>query len=248
MVLRAVRTARATVRSLRIYYGDRGRAAAMDRLYREFIQRGDLVFDVGAHVGDRVASFRRLGARVVAVEPQRAMARVLRLLYGFNRAVAIEEAAVGREPGRACILINTDNPTVSSVSRAFVDAAFSTPGWETQRWTRFDDVAVTTLDALVAKHGKPSFIKLDVEGFEAEALQGLSQAVPALSFEFTTIQREVGFACIERCSSLGYTRFNAALGETQTLVDDWVNAEVIARWLRDLPQPANSGDIYAISG
>jgi FkbM family methyltransferase len=248
VVLRAVRTARATVRSLRIYYGDRARAAAMDRLYRGFIQRGDLVFDVGAHVGDRIASFRRLGARVVAVEPQRAMARVLRLLYGLNRSVAIEEAAVGREPGRARILINTDNPTVSSVSRAFVDAAFGASGWETQRWTRSDDVAVTTLDALIARHGRPSFIKLDVEGFEAEALQGLSQAVPALSFEFTTIQREVAFACIERCASLGYVSFNAALGESQTLLDHWVNAEAIARWLKDLPHSANSGDIYALAG
>src|SRR5262249_23495216 len=136
VILRAVRTARATVRSLRIYYGDRARAAAMDRLYRGFIKPGDLVFDVGAHVVDRVGSFRRLGARVVAVEPQHAMARVLKLLYGFNGAVAIEEAAVGREPGRARILINTDNPTVSSVSRAFVDAAQGAPGWESQRWTR----------------------------------------------------------------------------------------------------------------
>jgi FkbM family methyltransferase len=245
---RAVRTARATVRSLRIYYGDRARAAAMDRLYRGFIQRGDLVFDIGAHVGDRIASFRRLGARVIAVEPQHAMARVLKLLYGFNSAVAIEETAVGREPGRARILINTDNPTVSSVSRAFVNAAQGAPGWESQRWTRFDEVVVTTLDALIARYGRPSFIKLDVEGFEAEALLGLSQAVPALSFEFTTIQREVAFACIERCSALGYTGFNAALGESQTFVSDWVNAEAIARWLRDLPQAANSGDIYAIAG
>ena len=72
-MLGAVRTARATIRSLRIYYGDRRRAAAMDRLYGNFVRPGDLVFDVGAHVGDRVASFRRLGARVVAVEPQPAM-------------------------------------------------------------------------------------------------------------------------------------------------------------------------------
>ena len=145
MVLGVLRTARATVRSLRIYYGDRARAAAMDRLYRSFIQPGDLVFDVGAHVGDRVASFRRLGARVVAVEPQRSMARVLRLLYGRSTAIAIEEVAVGREPGRVRMLINADNPTVSSVSPAFVDAARRAAGWETQRWTKSTEVAVTTL-------------------------------------------------------------------------------------------------------
>jgi FkbM family methyltransferase len=236
------------VRSLRIYYGDKARAAAMDRLYSDFIQPGDLVFDVGAHVGDRIASFRRLGARVVAVEPQRAMANVLKLLYGLNRKVLIEQVAVGREPGRVRMLINADNPTVSSVSKVFVDAARDAPGWETQRWTGSAEVNVTTLDELIAKHGRPAFIKLDVEGYEAEALRGMSQAVRGLSFEFTTIQRQVAFACIERCKTLGYTRFNAALGESQALLNEWVNADGITRWLVELPQSANSGDVYALAG
>ena len=162
----------------------------MDRLYGKFVRPGDLVFDVGAHVGDRIASFQRLGARVVAVEPQPAMVRVLRLLYGRSKSVTIEALAVGREPGRARMLINVDNPTVSSISPAFVEAAHDAPGWETQRWGETIDVAVTTLDALIAKHGVPAFIKLDVEGFEAEALSGLSLTVRAVSFEFTTIQRD----------------------------------------------------------
>ena len=243
----AVRIARATIRSFRIYYGDRRRAAAMDRLYGNFVRPGDLVFDVGAHIGDRVASFQRLGARVVAVEPQPSMVRALRLLYGRSRSVVIEALAVGREPGRARMLINVDNPTVSSVSPAFVEAAHGAPGWESQRWSETADVAVTTLDALIAKHGVPAFIKIDVEGFEAEALSSLSQAVPALSFEFTTIQRDIGLACIERCSAMGYGRFNAALGESQTLIGEWMDGQDIARWLMELPQTANSGDIYAVA-
>jgi hypothetical protein len=105
---------------------------------------------------------------------------------------------------------------------------------------------VTTLDALIGKYGAPAFIKIDVEGFEQEALQGLTHAVKALSFEFTTIQRDVALACIERCITLGYTRFNAALGESQAFVNaDWVGGEEIARWLTVLPYEANSGDIYA---
>src|SRR6188768_2421609 len=226
----AVRIARATIRSFRIYYGDRRRAAAMDRLYGNFVRPGDLVFDVGAHIGDRVASFHRLGARVVAVEPQPSMVRALRLLYGRSKSVAIEALAVGRELGRARMLINVDNPTVSSVSRAFVEAAHGAPGWETQRWSETADVAVTTLDALIAKHGVPAFIKIDVEGFEAEALSGLSQAVRALSFEFTTIQPDVALACIARCEAMGYARFNAALGESQAMVGEWVDGKAIVHW------------------
>jgi FkbM family methyltransferase len=218
----------------------------MDRLYGGLVRRGDLVFDVGAHVGDRVASFRRLGARVVAVEPQPAMVRVLKLFYGRRADVAIEAVAVGCAAGSTRIMINVDNPTVSTASAAFIRAARDASGWETQRWTGSVAVPITTLDALIGKHGLPAFIKIDVEGFEAEALQGLSRAVKALSFEFTTIQREVAQACIERCIALGYARFNAALGESQSFVHvDWIGGEAIARWLAELPHAANSGDIYA---
>jgi FkbM family methyltransferase len=245
-VFEGFRTARGIIRSLRIYYGDRSRAAAMDRLHLGFVRRGELVFDIGAHVGDRVASFRRLGARIIAVEPQPAMVKVLKLFYGRCADVAIEAVAVGRSAGTTSLMINADNPTVSTASDAFVSAARDAPGWQTQRWTSSMQVPVTTLDALIGKHGAPAFIKIDVEGFEAEALAGLTRAVKALSFEFTIIQREVAFACIERCMALGYVRFNAALGESQTFVNaDWVDGEEIGRWLTGLPHAANSGDIYA---
>jgi FkbM family methyltransferase len=242
----AWRTFRGVVRSLRIYYGGHAPRAAMDRLYGEFVRPGDLVFDLGAHVGDRIAAFRRLGARVVAVEPQPALVTTLKLLYGRDRNVTIEPVAVGRSAGTAELRLNIDNPTVSTASDAFVRAAGGAPGWEGQAWSRTVPVPVTTLDALIGRHGAPVFIKIDVEGFEAEALAGLTHPVAALSFEFTTIQRDVAAACIQRCEALGYARYNAALGESQTFVHErWQTPEAIAMWLRALPAEANSGDIYA---
>jgi FkbM family methyltransferase len=240
------RTLRAVLRSLRTYYGNRSRRRAMDRLYGQFIHSGDLAFDVGAHVGDRVASFRRLGARVVAVEPQPALLRILRLFYGRKRDVVIEAVLLGASIGRADFRINVDNPTISTASTAFVDAADGAPGWEGQRWTRTIRMPVTTLDALIARHGVPAFIKIDVEGFEADVLAGLTKPVKALSFEFTTIQRDIAHRCIERCAALGFSTFNAALGETQMLVSEtWMSAQEIRRWIDELPHSANSGDIYA---
>jgi FkbM family methyltransferase len=248
-MLEIFRTWCGVIRSLRIYYGDRERKTAMDRLYRRFVQPDDLVFDIGSHVGDRIASFRRLGARVVALEPQPALGQVLSLIYGRDRAVTIKRAAIGRSVGTTSLMINVDNPTISTASKDFMQAAHGASGWEVQVWNKSVTVPVTTLDALIAEHGVPAFIKIDVEGFEAEALAGLTQAVAALSFEFTTIQRDVTLSCIERCVVLGFNRFNAALGEGQTLAhDDWLTRDEIARWLNALPHEANSGDVYAVRG
>jgi FkbM family methyltransferase len=210
-MLQTWRTLFGVLRSLRIYYGGRASRTAMDCLYRQFVQPGDLVFDIGAHVGDRIASFRRLGARVVAAEPQPALVTTLKLLYGRDRAVAIEPVAIGARTGTINLNLNIDNPTVSTASAAFVQASVGAPGWEGQAWTQTIHVPMSTLDDLIARHGRPSFIKIDVEGLEAEALAGLTQPVPALSFEFTTIQPVVAADCVARCRSLGYARYNAVL-------------------------------------
>jgi FkbM family methyltransferase len=242
----ALRTLRGILRSLRIYYGNRRHGPAMDRLYAQFVKTDDLVFDIGAHVGDRVAAFRRLHARVVAVEPQPALVKTLRLFYGRDKKVTIEAAAVGRQPGEIELSLNIDNPTVSTASTEFIAAAAGAPGWQDQKWGKRLRVPLTTIDALIARYGVPAFIKIDVEGFEAEVLAGLTQPVAALSFEFTTIQRDVARASIERCGALGYTRFNAVLGESQIFEhSDWIGADALARWLEALPPEANSGDVYA---
>jgi len=100
---------------------------------------------------------------------------------------------------------------------------------------------------LISDHGAPDFAKIDVEGFEADVLAGLSRPIKALSFEFTTIQRDVAYRCIARLSALGPYRFDIALGESQQLqFERWVDADAIIEHIARLPHAANSGDVYAV--
>jgi hypothetical protein len=85
-----------------------------------------------------------------------------------------------------------------------------------------------------------------VEGWEAEVLAGLGTPPRALSFEFTTIQRDVAQACLDRLGALGFGCFNACLGESMAWAfPEAIGAAEVAAWLAALPPEANSGDIYA---
>lgn len=240
-------TVKALSRSLRIYHGDKARHAAMDRLYAAFLKPGDLAFDIGAHLGDRISSFRRLGARVIALEPDPGPARAIRLIHRRDGFVTLVEAACGDHEGSIALRISQADPTASTVSAAFIAAGTRARGGEGQIWDHEITVPCTTLDKLIVRHGLPRLLKIDVEGFEAHVLAGLTRAVPVISFEFKTIRRDVAEACLALLETLGRYRFNIALGETQRLVlAEPVWAEAMGAHLRALPEDIGSGDVYAI--
>lgn len=234
------------VRSLFIYYIMPGRAARRRGFYRQHIRRGDLCFDIGAHVGNHTRDLLAVGARVVTVEPQPALMRLLRGLYGRHPRVALRQVSVGAKPGTAHLLTSRRAPTVATLSADWIASVRQAPSFKGVEWDGVTEVEVLTLDDLIAQYGVPVFCKLDIEGFEAVALRGLSLALPLVAFEYIPAAAEEAVACIQRLLELGSYTFNWSVGERLRLREPtWLDADQMVQRLRALDISARSGDVYA---
>lgn len=244
-VARTLSSSLGLARSLIVYYGQPWRRLGLKRFYRSLISPGQLVFDIGAHVGSRSRTLIQIGAKVVAIEPQPLFADFVEKHLG-TQLEGFERVAVGAAPGSVELLISSRHPTVTSVSSSFVESVKKNAGFSHVQWDGKVTVPMVRLDDLIEKYGLPAFIKIDVEGAEAAVLAGLSQPIDLIAFEYIPAMPSVANDAIAKLASLGDYRFNRVEGETHRFVSQgWKTASQMLTDLAAMPADAKSGDVYA---
>lgn len=187
--------------------------------YSRLLTRGGLCFDVGANLGQRSEIFLKLENRVIILEPNANCRDTLQFLFGRNRNAEIVVSAVGSQVGAIEFYTHGTDSTGSAL-----------PDWDqkvfgTDRGQIMQRVPMTTLDALVGKYGMPDFVKIDVEGFEAEVLAGLSRPLPLLSFEFHADDMAKTRACLSQLASFGKLTVRACNMDCEWITSQTSDAE-----------------------
>jgi len=220
------------------------RHRARRRFYSSCAARGSLVFDVGANVGHYTLIFRSVGARVVAVEPQAALAAQLEHRFARDRdGVRVENCALGATPGRAVLHKTSD---LSEVASLRADVAELSRFAADHPYTETESVPVLTLDALISRHGQPDFCKIDVEGYEREVLSGLSTPLRLLSLEYNREYLDVAQDCLAALTRLGPYRYNCTVGDSVSYqFAEWCGASELREFWRTSTDPLLWGDFYA---
>lgn len=190
--------------------------------YRQLLdgfRENDLVFDIGANQGYKADIFLRLGARVVAVEPDDASQEVLRrrfLKYRLkSKKLAIVSKAISDKNSTETMWIETPGSAKNTLSRKWAETLEANDQRFGQRlnFGQTKEVQTISIEQLISEFGMPFFVKIDVEGYELSVLRGMKRPVPYLSFEVNLPEfRSEGLQCIDvlgRLSPDGKFNFTA---------------------------------------
>jgi FkbM family methyltransferase len=208
------------------------------RFYRQALAElspGDLIFDVGANDGFKTAIFLKLGARVVCVEPDRASVSLLRQRF-LKAPVTIVAKAASDTARTVPFHVTSPGSALNTLSDKWIRALEE---GDTSRFgpdIRFEqgyDVQTVTLEQLIAEHGLPCYVKIDVEGHELEVLRGLRHAVPLISFELNLPEfRSEGFECVDLLEQIEPgIEFNYVIDD-RFVSSIWLSPSEFTKWLR----------------
>ena len=211
--------------------------------YSKFINSNDLCFDIGAHRGHRTNIFLKLGAKVVAVEPQKELFKYLKIKFGKN--INIENIGLGSSEQKMTMYLS-ETSSLSTFSTEWLSKAQNR--FAEVKWNKKQEMQISTLDKLIEKYGIPKFCKIDVEGFEFEVLKGLSKNISYISIEFMTPENsEIIKNCLAHLYKLNAEiMINFSIGDTlKFALENWLNYDKAMEYLSEnlLNQP-NWGDIY----
>ena len=207
----------------------------------KLLNSGDLLFDVGAHIGDKSQQFLNKKRKVIMIEPLPKCVEELKSKFKDYKNIEILQKALGKKKGNTTLMINSKVPTLSTMSDHWKKGRFSNQIWDTKIL-----VEMTTLDELIKAYGLPSYIKIDVEGYELDVLMGLTQKAGIISFEFTSEFFDQTILCLNYLKKIGYKEYNFSIGERRKFFYNWSNIDDLTNKLRKEIQKDKLlwGDIY----
>jgi FkbM family methyltransferase len=209
--------------------------------YSVFINPGDLCFDIGANIGGKTNIFYKIGANILAVEPDPEAFFTLSKRFGKNNKVVLINKGIGAASGEL-LLNRSTSSTLSTFDAHDAETTLIDKRFSETRFYEKQSVKVCTLDSIISEYGKPDYCKIATVGYELEVIKGLSESLKAISFTCNVPQHiEKTIECVNLIDKLGVYKYNYFLS---TLLNGFVEQT----WISGVAMKSKLAEMKHIAG
>ena len=174
----------------------------------ESVVNSQLIYDVGAHLGEDTDFYLRKGFQVVAIEANPDLADKLKQRFQSNicdGTLAVIDAAIAESPGEVDFYINQTRSVWGTIRPKWAERneVLGSPSKRVR-------VKATTFAEVISQHGVPYYLKIDIEGADVLCLEGLSNCLDRPKYVSIESEKRSWKALLqefETFKKLGYSKF-----------------------------------------
>lgn len=187
----------------------------------------NLIYDIGANIGTTSDIFKNISKKVVSFEPNPHLKEILENKFK-NTNVIVDGRGISNHNGIQKFKIASYH-TISTFSEDWINTSRFSNGFT---WSDGIDVTTVTLDSIIDEYGIPDYIKIDIEGYEYEAISSFTKLIPnmVVGFEWAEEQKTKIELTLNHLVNLGYNKFSYTLAD-KVLFDneiDWKTIETLS--------------------
>lgn len=151
------------------------------------------VLHIGAHHGQEVEEYKRLGIdKIAMVEPQPECQRILEEKFGYDDNIHLFKCAVGSKENAGTTATMYTETANTGQSSSLLKPVLHLSQYPHIQFTGTIEVELSTVDQLIQELDTPkeyNFINMDVQGYELEVLKGSTEHLGNVDYVMTEVNR-----------------------------------------------------------
>ncbi len=147
--------------------------------YKSFLKNDQLIFDLGANIGDKTHVFTFFSSKIISYEPEEILFEKLKFRFRKFKSIIIENKVVSDRIGNINFYSIKNDEAYSSIIENY---SLEHPQLKSRTVTKKSKIS-TNLNNEIKLYGAPHYIKIDCEGAEELILKNLDYQIDIISFE-----------------------------------------------------------------
>jgi FkbM family methyltransferase len=174
------------------------------------------IYDIGANIGKFTDENIKINkdCDFILVEANPKLAEDLKIKYKNNNKISVVNCLISDIDDEQIDFHVYQSDTISTANNEWIKNG----RFKNYRLEKTIKINSLSLDKLINVYGEPTYIKIDVEGYENVVIRGMKKYLGFLSFEWAEELKPQIIDSISHLKNIGYTQYHISYNDNYTFI------------------------------